>query len=129
MKSKELGEKLDEKEKGCNFSLRRVSRFIQPGLLLFLSKKPSHGYELIDKLKLLGFHKKNIDIGSVYRILRKMEKEFLVKSSWKTKGSRRKRVYQITPHGRRLLKAWVERIKERKNALENFLDFYQREKL
>jgi len=129
VKLKELKNRLNEKEKGCDFSLHRVSRFIQPSILLFLSKGPSYGYELIEKLKDLGFHEESIDIGAVYRTLRKLEKEGFVKSLWKTSGARRKRVYQITPHGKTLLRAWVKRIKERKLALESFIDFYQGGKL
>ena len=129
MKLKELKNRLNEKEKGCDFSLHRVSRFIQPSILLFLSRRPSYGYELIEKLKDLGFHEESIDIGAVYRTLRKLEKEGFVKSSWQTKESRKKRVYKITPNGKVLLRIWVERIKERKGALEKFIDFYQGGKL
>jgi len=78
---------------------------------------------------MLGFHKDTIDIGAVYRTLRKMEKEGFVKSLWKIGGARRKRVYQITPQGKTLLKAWIERVKERKQALGKFIDLYQGEKL
>jgi len=129
MKIKELKNKLNAKEKGCDFSLHRVSRFIQPSILLFLSKKSSYGYELIEKLKSLGFHKESIDVGAVYRTLRRLEKEGFVKSSWQIKERRKKRVYKITPNGRVLLRIWVERIKERKEALEKFIKFYQGGKL
>jgi poly-beta-hydroxybutyrate-responsive repressor len=125
MKVKDLKDRLDEKEKGCDFSLHRVSRFIQPSLLLFLSKGTSYGYELIDKLKKLGFHEESIDIGAVYRTLRNLEKEGFVKSLWKTERARRKRVYKITPQGRTLLKAWIERVKERKKALDKFISLYR----
>lgn len=129
MKIKELNKKLDEKERGCEFSLHRVSRFIQPSLLLFLNKGASHGYELIDKLKNLGFHEESIDIGAVYRNLRNLEKEGFVKSSWQTKGGRKKRIYRITSNGRLLLRAWIGRVKERKKALEKFIELYQGGKL
>ena len=129
MKIKELENKLNEKEKGCDFSLHRVSRFIQPSILLFLSKKPSYGYELIEKLKSLGFHKESIDVGAVYRTLRNLEKEGFLKSSWQIKRGRRKRFYKITSNGRVLLRIWVERIKERKKALEKFIEFYHGGKL
>ncbi|MCD6080967.1 MAG: helix-turn-helix transcriptional regulator [Candidatus Omnitrophica bacterium] len=129
MKIKELENKLNEKEKGCDFSLHRVSRFIQPSILLFLSREPSYGYELIEKLKSLGFHEESIDVGAVYRTLRRLEKEGFVKSSWQIKERRKKRVYKITPNGRVLLRIWVERIKERKEALEKFIKFYQGGKL
>ena len=118
--------KLDDEEKACDFSLHRVSRFIQPSLLLFLFKGASYGYELIDKLKGLGFHKETIDVGAVYRTLREIEKEGYVKSVWHKRGTRRRRVYQITPSGRALLKAWVGRIRERKKALEKFLKMYDK---
>jgi poly-beta-hydroxybutyrate-responsive repressor len=126
MKLKDLESQLDRKEKGCEFSIHRVSRFIQPSLLLFLYRGSSHGYELIEKLKNLGFHEESIDIGAVYRTLRKLEKEGFVKSSWQKKGERKKRIYKITPKGKVLLQAWVKRIKERKQALEKFLKIYQR---
>jgi len=129
MKIKKLESKLNEKEKGCDFSLHRVSRFIQPSILLFLSRKPSYGYELIEKLKSLGFHEEAIDIGAVYRTLRRLEEEGFVKSSWQVKERRKKRVYKITPNGKVLLRIWVERIKERKEALEKFIEFYQGGKL
>ena len=122
MKAKELKKKLDEKEKGCDYSLHRVSRFIQPSLLLFLSKGSSYGYELIERLKGLGFHKESIDVGAVYRTLRRLEKEGFVKSLWVKEGLRKKRVYKITSEGRTLYRDWIKRIRERKRALEKFLD-------
>jgi len=115
-------------EKECDYSLHRVSRFIQPSLLLFLSKKPSYGYELIEKLKTLGFHNESVDVGAVYRILRKLEKERFIKSYWeKSKIERKKRIYHITDNGKRLLALWVERIKERRQALNKFIKIYQQE--
>ncbi len=116
--------KFSEKEKHCDFSLHRISRFIQPSLLLLLSRKPSHGYSLIEGLKRLGFHKESMDIGAIYRNLRKLEKEGFVKSFWEKSGGREKRCYEVTPEGRSLLDLWAERIKERKKALSRFLQKY-----
>ena len=125
-----LPEVLDRKEVECDFSLHRVSRFLQPSLLLFLSKGISYGYELIEKLAKLGFHKESIDVGAVYRTLRKLEKEGFVKSFWrKDKTKRRKRYYKITPQGRVLLKMWAERIRERREALSRFISIYKGAKL
>ena len=124
-RKEDILDKLDEKERSCDFSLHRVSRFIQPSLLLFLSRGQSYGYELIDKLKRLGFHEESIDVGAVYRNLRKLEKEGFVESTWYMKGARKKRVYKITPQGRALLRIWVERVKERKKALDKFISLCQ----
>jgi PadR family transcriptional regulator, regulatory protein PadR len=117
---------LQRLEKGCVYSLHRVSKFVEPSLLLLLSKKASHGYELIERLEELGFHRESIDIGSVYRTLRKLEKEGFVRSSWeKAAGKKKKRDYLITPEGLRFLARWAERIEERKRALAKFMRIYQ----
>jgi len=126
MKKDRVIKKIQEKERGCDYSLHRVSRFLQPSLLLFLSKAPSYGYELIDRLGMLGFHKDAVDIGAVYKTLRRLEKEGFVKSFWsKDKTMRKKRYYRITSVGRALLRLWAERVSERKKALEKFIAVYQ----
>ncbi|OQX84170.1 MAG: hypothetical protein B6D63_05185 [Candidatus Latescibacteria bacterium 4484_7] len=121
-----LKRRIDEKEKCCDFSIHRVSRFIQPGLLLFLSMEPSYGYELIDRLEGLGFNKKSIDIGAIYRNLRKLERDGYVVSSWQKKSERKRRLYRITTEGKVFLDLWVERIRERKAALDRFIRLYRR---
>lgn len=109
-------------EKDCTYSLHRVSRFIEPSLLLFLLKEPSYGYELIESLETLGFNLHSVDAGAVYRTLRKLAKEGFVESFWeKGKSKRKKRYYKITSHGLRLLNKWIDRIEERKQALDRFL--------
>jgi len=114
-----------KQEKGCLFSLHRISKFIEPSILLFLSKDLSYGYDLIEKLGRLGFHKESVDMGSVYKTLRKLEKEGFVKSSWQEARTRRKkRYYAITPRGKILLDMWTERIEERKQAMSRFIRLY-----
>ncbi len=122
---KRIEKDLDTKERACDFSLRRLSRFIEPSILLFLSNGNYHGYELIDRLSFLGFHKEDIDIGAIYRVLRRLEKEGFVKSKWESDGGRRRRVYRITRQGRDLLASWVERIRERRDALNRFIKVYE----
>ncbi len=119
---------LRKKERGCLFSLHRISKFIEPSILLFLSKDFSYGYDLIEKLERLGFHKESVDIGSIYKALRKLEKEGFVKSSWQeTKSRRKKRYYVITPEGKILLDMWAERIGERKRAMSRFIRLYHQD--
>ena len=72
-----------------------VERFVEPCILLLLSKNSSHGYGLMDELeKHCG---ENVDIGNLYRTLRKMEKVGWVISVWE-KGNigPDKRKYEIT---------------------------------
>jgi poly-beta-hydroxybutyrate-responsive repressor len=121
-------EDLEQKEKECIYSLHRISKFIEPSLLLFLSKGTSYGYDLIEKLKELGFHKESIDVGAVYRTLRRLESEGFVRSVWQEgKSKKKRRDYNITPQGKILLEMWAERIKERRQALSRFMKLYQQD--
>ncbi len=123
------------KEKVSRFTLKAVSgatsgrtrRFIQPCLLALLLCRPSHGYELMDDLKKKGFLKRDPDAGAVYRALRAFEKEGLVRSKWDTgqKGAA-KRIYEITPSGKRFLRDWVRVIKANRDSLGRFLRFYDK---
>jgi len=110
----------------CDCHVGRVPRFIEPCLLLLLSQKPSHGYELMENLSGFGFYEGDPDPGAVYRNLRQMEHEELVESSWDTTGTGpAKRLYRLTPKGEDYLHSWVVSIRKRKDALEKFLCLYK----
>lgn len=97
---------------------------IQPCLLLLLYEKPTHGYELIEKLMELGLEQ-CLDATTVYRNLRRMEEEGLVISQWDTQGpGPARRLYQLTPEGEDLLHSWASIIQQRKEILEKFLHKY-----
>ena len=52
---------------------RRISRFLEPCLLLLLREDATHGYNLLDSLGRFGFNRGMVDTGVVYRVLREME--------------------------------------------------------
>ncbi|NPV53200.1 MAG: PadR family transcriptional regulator [Firmicutes bacterium] len=64
----------------CSCSGSRIERFMAPCLLLLLLEKPAHGYDLMERLKELGFDGENQDPGMVYRNLRRLEEEGMVRS-------------------------------------------------
>ena len=47
--------------------------FLRPCLLLLLREQPAHGYELLERLRPLGFGRD--DPGGLYRALRSLEPE------------------------------------------------------
>lgn len=67
-------------------------------LLLLLSESPSHGYELAERLGGLGIG--NVDMGTVYRALRRLSDDGFVDSTWEEPlaGPARRR-YWVTPAG------------------------------
>jgi poly-beta-hydroxybutyrate-responsive repressor len=100
----------------------KAGKLIEPCLLLLLHEKPSHGYDLIDKLVEFGFEEDAPDPGTVYRNLRRMEEEGLVKSTWITEGpGPAKRLYEVTPLATDLLGTWVKEVEKSIERLENFL--------
>ena len=103
----------------------RISRFMEPCLLLLLHRSSSHGYSLQDELKEFGFAEAPVDPSVVYRILREMENQGLVTSAWDTEGSGPpRRVYQLTPQGNQYLVQWVADLRETDRVLHGFFDAY-----
>ena len=98
--------------------------FIQPWLLLLLSQKPTHGYELMEMLE-QDDDTPAADPGFLYRTLRQFEQDGLVCSSWDTRGGGpARRVYQITDEGIDCLHAWAVKIRRNRKRLDRFLSEY-----
>ncbi|WP_088553410.1 helix-turn-helix transcriptional regulator [Calderihabitans maritimus] len=114
------------RRRGCRCINVSVERFMEPCLLLLLSRRSTYGYDLIQSLKEFGFADGETDPGTVYRYLRRMEEEGLVSSEWDTSGGGpARRLYTLTSEGEDLLHAWAESIKENKKRLEYFLQKYR----
>lgn len=101
----------------------RGKKLIVPGILLLLKTEPTHGYDLIQKLMDLGIDEDKIDAGTVYRNLRGMEKEGLIKSKWITEGpGPAKRSYEVTPKATEEVGMWVKEVEKQKKLLGGFLE-------
>jgi DNA-binding PadR family transcriptional regulator len=70
-------------------------------LLAVLAEMPGHGYELSRRLTARSGGAFEVNEGSLYPALHRLERGRLVESSWKTREGRRRRVYQLTPAGLR----------------------------
>ena len=108
----------------------RVERFIEPCILLLLAEEKRHGYSLRDELVSRQFVS-DVDLGLLYRTLRRMEQAELVSSEWEEQGpGPLKRVYSLTPAGRQVLTKWVESLRQTRQVLDKFLrafDSFKRE--
>ncbi len=102
--------------------LRTPSSIVGPCLLLLLAERPSHGYELADRVRAFGFPGSSPN--SLYRELRRLEDAGLVSSCWQadqTRGPAR-RVYRLTAPGKDALFGCAEDAE----ALGRLLDRYVR---
>jgi poly-beta-hydroxybutyrate-responsive repressor len=101
-----------------------VRGFVQPWLLLLLLQKPSHGYELMERL---GQDEEipDADPGLLYRTLRQLEEDGLVRSTWDTEGKGpARRLYEVTPEGVDYLHAWAVNVRRTRERLDRFLVEY-----
>jgi len=78
--------------------------YIRMGVLILLSRKPSHGYEIMKEIdnRTKGFWQPTP--GGVYPILRDLEKSGYINGHWQTQKNRRLKVYNITTPGEAILK-------------------------
>ncbi len=107
----------------CRCDGGQPRNFLRPCLLLLLRESPAHGYDLIERLGAFGFSRS--DPGGVYRALRSLEREGLVRSGWETSGAGpARRTYELTPEGERMLHAWARRLEESRQVLVEYLDRY-----
>src|SRR5271154_1420001 len=60
-----------------------------------------YGYTL---RKILGEHGMEIDEGTLYPLLRRLESQGLLTSQWREEDKRNKRFYQLSPEGKAILK-------------------------
>lgn len=98
--------------------------FLQPCLLLLLAGGPKHGYSLMEELQERNWlGQGGVDVGNLYRTLRRMEAEGLVESGQREPGpGPTKRVYKLTGQGEELLRRWAGALEQRISVLNRFLD-------
>ena len=60
---------------------------------------PLHGYGLIEALREGSGGVFNFPEGTIYPALHQMERDRLIQSDWGASGSRRRRLYRLTPAG------------------------------
>src|SRR5581483_11057374 len=104
----------------------RVERFHEPALLLLLKERPRHGYELIALLPELAGGER-VDVGNLYRFLRRLESDGIVESEWSGDlPGPAKRTYTLTPVGERLLGQWADALRQSREHVSSFLDRYEK---
>lgn len=97
--------------------------FLRPAILLLLREEPAHGYDLIERLHPLGVTR--ADPGGLYRALRALEDEGLVRSSWEpSMTGPERRIYEITRAGGEELHRLAAALEAGRNRLDAFLSRY-----
>jgi PadR family transcriptional regulator PadR len=100
-----------------------LDKFLQPAMLIVLSRGSSHGFQMISDLEKSGMVSgDSLDPAGLYRTLKRMEASGLVSSYWDTEtGSKPKRIYSITDEGRHCLGTWEETLIEYRSNIDAIL--------
>ncbi len=121
------GEEREQKPKNQNPKFREVEarprNWLVPVTLLALREWESYGYELTQRMAAFGFEVMNP--GTLYRTLRQMEKDGIVKSTWETsRGGPARRMYSITDAGEAYLDFWAQALEQYRRNMDAFFQLY-----
>ena len=101
----------------------RPRNWLVPVILVTLREWNSYGYKLMERLTAFGFEATNP--GTLYRTLRQMENNGIVKSNWETsKGGPARRMYSITDAGEAYLDFWAKSLEQYQQTMDTFFQLY-----
>lgn len=97
-------------------------------ILKFIYENQSYGYDLIKQIADVSNNSMNIKSGTMYTTLRRMEKGGFIKSVWREGDiGPSKRLYGLTPQGKRYLNKMLHNISNRIPIVQELLSFYKKE--
>ena len=92
-------------------------------ILKALSLQPIHGYGILVRIQQLSKERLQIQQGSLYPALYRLESRGLIRSEWgESENGRRAKFYQLTPAGKRQLKVEAEQWKRLSSGVAGVLD-------
>ncbi len=97
-----------------------------PYILLAVSLHRAHGYLIEEYLKSMGFF--SIELSTLYRTLRQLEKDGLLVSEWEPGATGpARRVYSLTTAGQTWLESWSSALQLYRGMIDQFFDLYPRQ--
>ena len=109
-------------EKDIPTNLEKLSQELRRGVLVLAAlsqlTQARYGYALIELLSRQGLE---IDQGTLYPLLRRLEEQGLLESEWKIEEARPRRYYQLSLAGRELLKQLSFEWKNIAKVMDNLL--------
>ena len=94
---------------GCACTGKNLVRLVRPAILTVLAEESLHGYRILERLAGMAmFHGQPPDPAGIYRVLKSMEQEGLVRCAWELQGSGpARRQYALAARGRSCLEQWL----------------------
>jgi len=103
-------------------NLEKLSQELRRGILVLAAlsqlKESRYGYALIELLSQQGL---DIDQGTLYPLLRRLEEQGLLESEWKLEEARPRRYYQLSENGRKLLRELTQEWQKISDVMDQIL--------
>ncbi|TET35137.1 MAG: PadR family transcriptional regulator [Anaerolineales bacterium] len=111
------------KEKELHELHAKLTQELRRGILVLATlsqlKEAKYGYALINNLAERGL---DIEQGTLYPLLRRLESQGLLQSEWNVEGSRPRRYYIISPDGSSLLELLSAEWRDLTTVMDGLLD-------
>jgi PadR family transcriptional regulator PadR len=97
-------------------------------ILQTLQWGPQHGYSISQTIRTDSGERLQVDTGSLYPALHRLERQRFISAEWKTsENNQRTRVYKLTPAGKQQLGSERSRWAELSQAIAGILNSRRRE--
>ncbi|MDR0459920.1 MAG: helix-turn-helix transcriptional regulator [Nitrososphaerota archaeon] len=118
---------MQEEKKVAGWLKETQKGYIRIAVLILLNKKPHHGYEMMKALdkRTKGFWKPTA--GGIYPILQDLEKSKYIEGEWDCGTKRKRKIYDITSEGKRVLEYTLEKEKRLVNTMADLLKEYMKD--
>lgn len=121
---------LREDEKAITDWLKETQKgYIRIAVLILLSKKPYHGYEIMKEVRerTMGFWRPTA--GGIYPILRDLEDSGYVEGEWDAQKKRKRKIYKITGAGSVVLERALVKESQLATNMSNLFKEYMKDVL
>lgn len=110
----------------CKAKHHKTEKFLEVAILLILFEGDNYGYGITEALVGMGYETETFNTSSLYRILRRMEREGFVSSQWQESDhGPRKRVYGINASGITELENWIRVLDRRRKMIDGVVDRFK----
>jgi DNA-binding PadR family transcriptional regulator len=103
--------------------------YIRIAVLILLSKKPYHGYEIMREIKerTMGFWRPTA--GGIYPILRNLEDSKYIEGKWDLQKKRKRKIFRITEAGKQVLKRSLAKESQIANSMSGLFTEFMKDVL
>jgi DNA-binding PadR family transcriptional regulator len=103
--------------------------YIRIAVLILLSRKPYHGYEIMREIKerTMGFWKPTA--GGIYPILRNLEESRYIKGRWDLQKKRKRKIFRITETGKQVLERSLTKESQIANSMTGLFTEFMKDVL